>query len=222
LKVNETTKLFYDRYVYRATIYVPLLASIFREKKFNITRNVLDNLNQQLEEGNEQLIWNRGPRYSRAIAFDTFSDAQNLYKMLSSQPFESYKLRVEGFFINYYTNEEHQFDKLVEKFKHTITEISKPEPNIKNHLRPNVIVKDSDYEYKVTVGPSVDPSVATWFESNPDKIKIGKTFLNCIKEETYVKGFYFYVKNEKILSIVKIILGGRIHRIDKFVSKLEL
>lgn len=207
--------------MYRINLYLPL-APIFREKKFGYAREILDSLNQQLEDGAKELIWGRSFRLHRTVPVDVFKDAQNLYMYFTNKDYDTYMLRVEQSYLMWYSNDEAQFNEIIDKFEDRVYEVHKPDPSVKAGLQPNVIIKDSKYRYKVTVGPTVDPNVAYWFESNPDKVRIGKTFLQAIKDGQYVKGFYFYVKNEKVLNLVKIILGGRIQRIDKFVSKLEL
>tara|TARA_B100002019_G_scaffold290815_1_gene309375 strand:- start:9891 stop:10556 length:666 start_codon:yes stop_codon:yes gene_type:complete len=220
LKLLNTEKLFYDKYMLRASMYFTM-APIFREKKFNHTRDVLDDLQHQFEQGSEELIWNKGYRYSRPITVDEFQDTLNLYNYLTSQDYNSYSLRVEQMNLNWYSNDEGQLDQLIYRFKKRIVSISKPTESQKNLLEPNIILKPSKYEFKVTVGATVDPNVAYWFEKNSDKVKIGSTFLECIKQGQYVKGFYFYVKNEKVLNLVKIVLGGEITRIDKFVNNVQ-
>ena len=204
----------------RASMYFTM-APIFREKKFNHTRDVLDDLQHQFEQGSEELIWNKGYRYSRPITVDEFQDTLNLYNYLTSQDYNSYSLRVEQMNLNWYSNDEGQLDQLIYRFKKRIVSISKPTESQKNLLEPNIILKPSKYEFKVTVGATVDPNVAYWFEKNSDKVKIGSTFLECIKQGQYVKGFYFYVKNEKVLNLAKIVLGGEITRIDKFVNNVQ-
>lgn len=220
MKVIETEKLFYDKYMLRVSMYFTM-APIFREKKFNYTREVLDSLNFQFEQGEEKLIWNKGFRYARPVSVEEFEDTQRLYNYLSKQDYKSYMLRIEQNNLNWYSNDSTKMQELISMFADRVSIVSKPNPAYKDILKPNVIVKESDYEYKVTVGPKVDPNVAYWFEQNRDKIKIGRTFLECIKEGQYVKGFYFYAKNEKVLNLVKIILGGEITRIDKFVNNIE-
>ena len=220
MKLLNTEKLFYDKYMLRASMYFTM-APIFREKKFNHTRDVLDDLQHQFEQGSEELIWNKGYRYSRPITIDEFQDTLNLYNSLTSQDYNSYSLRVEQMNLNWYSNDEGQLDQLIYRFKKRIVSISKPTESQKNLLEPNIILKPSKYEFKVTVGATVDPNVAYWFEKNSDKVKIGSTFLECIKQGQYVKGFYFYVKNEKVLNLVKIVLGGEITRIDKFVNNVQ-
>ena len=204
----------------RVSMYLPL-APIFREKKFNYTRDVLDNLNQQIDEGSSELVWHRGFRYNRTVDLETFKDTLGLYNFFSNQDYNSYMLRIEQSNLSWYSNDFGQMEDMLKRFSKLIKSVSKPDPAFKDILQPNIIIKDSDYEYKVTVGATVDPNVAYWLEQNPDKVRIGSTFLDCIKQRQYVKGFYFYVKNDKVLNLVKIILGGEITRIDKFVNNTQ-
>lgn len=197
------------------------MAPIFREKKFSVARGVLDNINTQIEQGEEHLYWSKGFRYSRPISINDFKETQQLYKYLSRQDYDSYMLRVQQTSINWYSNNYDKMQELISKFPDKVTSIAQPNPLHKDILKPNIIIKDYDFEFKVTVGAYVDANVAYWFENNPDKVRIGKIFLDSIKQGQYVKGFYFYAKNEKVLNLVKIILGGKITRVDKFVNNMQ-
>ena len=219
MKQLETERLFYDKYMYKVCIYLPI-ASIFREKRYDHTRSVLDDLHQQLENTGE-IFWKRGWRLSAPLNVDVLKDAQLLYTLLIKQDFESYKLRVEQSQLCYYTNDIKNVESLLVHFDKRIESVHMPNSDNIKDLKPNVIIKDSDWEYKVTVGPKVDPSLADWFENNKDKVKAGKTFIECIRNGHYVRGFYFYAKNEKVLQLINIVLAGNIVRVDKFINKAQ-
>ena len=88
-------------------------------------------------------------------------------------------------------------------------------------LEPNVIISNApiEFEYKVTVGSTVDPSFPQWVRKNRDKVKAGRVFLNLVETKSYVKGMYFYCRDMKILQFVNIIIGGSVRRVDKFINK---
>lgn len=219
MKQLETERLFYDKYMYKVCMYLPI-ASIFREKRYDVTRSTLDDLYQQLEtEG--QIFWKRGWRLTMPLDIEVLKDAQQLYSLLTSHDYESYKLRVEQSQLCYYTNDIKNVESLLVNFTKRITSVHMPNENTINDLKPNVIIKDSEWEYKVTVGPKVDPSLAVWFENNKDKVKAGKTFIESIRNGHYLRGFYFYAKNEKVLQLINIVMAGNIVRVDKFINKAQ-
>ena len=43
-------------------------------------------------------------------------------------------------------------------------------------------------------------------------------FLQEVKNNGYVNGMYFYVRDEKVLQLIQIIIGGNIKRVDKFIN----
>ena len=51
-----------------------------------------------------------------------------------------------------------------------------------------------------------------------DKCKAGPKFIDLVANNGYVNGMYFYVRDEKVLQLVQLIIGGNIRRIDKFIN----
>ena len=54
---------------------------------------------------------------------------------------------------------------------------------------------------------------------NPSKVKVGETCLEGIKKGQYVRGFYLYITDEKVLTLVNLMIGSQIARIDNIVYK---
>lgn len=218
MKQFETSKLFYNKYLYKVSI-TNTLATIFREKRLQEARKILDEYQTQLETTG-QIIEARG-RLGRPISVQTLTHSQALYSEFSSQKQSNYKLRVEGSSIVVYSNDLYWIEHLEARMDH-VTEVWKPkDSSIINLLEPNVIISNlpTKYEYKITVGSDVDPSFATWAKSNSDKVKAGKKFLDLVEAKQYVNGMYFYARDLKILQFINIIIGGGIRRIDKIINK---
>ena len=81
---------------------------------------------------------------------------------------------------------------------------SPKQENLNLLAKHTIIMKDNNfgYSHKITLKDKVDQRFYKWLTSNPDKVKIGNTCLDSIKKGHYVRGFYFYIKNEKILSLI--------------------
>ena len=62
----------------------------------------------------------------------------------------------------------------------------------------------------------IDISFSNWLIANSDKSRVGDKTLVSI-QQGYVSGSYFYVRDEKILIIVQMLIGNTIQRIDKLV-----
>lgn len=218
MKQFETSKLFYNTYLYKVSI-TSILATIFREKRLPEARKILDEYQTQLETTG-QIIESRG-RLGRPISIPTLTHAQALYSEFSAQKQSSYKLRIEGSSIVVYSNDLYWIEHLENRIDN-ITRVWKPKDSSTiNLLEPNIIISNvpTKYEYKVTVGSDVDPSFAIWARSNSDKIKAGRKFLDLVQAKSYVNGMYFYARDLKILQFINIIIGGGIRRVDKIINK---
>ena len=63
----------------------------------------------------------------------------------------------------------------------------------------------------------MDSNFYKWLSNNDDKVKIGDTCLESIKNGNYVRGFYFYIRDDKVLSLIHLMISGGIARIDNLV-----
>ena len=74
------------------------------------------------------------------------------------------------------------------------------------------------YQYKVTLGNKKgSASLAKWIESNTNLASMGERALGYCKDESYVYGYYFHVRDEKTLLLIQMMVGDNIQRVDKFV-----
>lgn len=204
--------------MYRLTIQHSL-GTIFRDKNIAFARDVLDNLQLQAENG-EEIIWKKSYRYSVPVTQESFATAQFLLAEFTAQGHDNYKLRCENPFMSIYSNDINWLNNLMRK---NLSVVSFSEPSIQdiNNLRPNIIVTDEDpipFKFKVTVGNQVSSGLGDWITANPDKCKAGTKFLQEVKNSGYVNGMYFYVRDEKVLQLIQIIIGGNIKRVDKFIN----
>jgi len=212
LKYLETTKLFYDIYPYKL-VFHNSLGYIFREKKFNFARDELDSL-QLLYEKGEPLV--RGSYRQKTYDISTFEECKILYREFTKR--DDYKIRVENPSIQLYSHDLDWLEKIGKLVKNAYA-IYKPRvPLTKNTI---IIQHPSEYTYKITLPAKVDPSLSKWIRNNPSLAKAGNTCLEEISNNGYVKGFYFYVRDEKILGLVNLMLGKSC-RVDKLVYSPNL
>lgn len=209
----ETVKLFYDEYAYKIVI-LNSLSYFFRDKNFAFAKEQIDKLQTQYEK-NEPL---RISKFRKEVPVDllTFTDAKNLYiEFIKARA--DYKLRIENPKMQIYSNNVGWLVKLIDRFPNVI-EFWEPGKNNLGKLKANEIIVNSppEYEYKVTLGDGVDPNLSRWISQNPDKAKAGTTCLETIANRGYVKGFYFYVRDEKVLNLISLFVG-KVMRIDKLV-----
>ena len=210
MKRFNTHKLFYKSYPYKIQWYSHL-TSIFRGDDLVYCREMLDHHHNQLTVDNTITIvkW----RETVTIPVSEFYKAQKVYQTLSKNL--DYKVRVEYPMLTIYSVDREWLYQLA-------TEIDVDEwwePNIT--LEPNILImgpKMKGWEFKVTLGPNIPLDFYNWVDKNHDKIKIGNKLFKCIAQRSsHLSGYYFYVKSEKMLSLITMILSNGIQRIDKIV-----
>jgi len=212
LRIRETKKLFYNEYPYKLGVYNPL-AHIFREKKFRFAREELSRL-ELLYELDRPLI--TGTYRKKEYDVKSFFECKWLYKELTLR--NDYKIRVEYPSIQLYSND-----------KAWLTYIAKNVDNPTEFYEPPVVLakntilveKPTDYQFRVTLNSKPDPSLASWIVANPKLAKAGPVFLDEVANRGYSNGLYFYVRDDKVLNIVGLMLGSN-GRVDKIVCKQDL
>lgn len=165
-------------------------------------------------------------RSKRAITDKDFSDSCKILECLEKS--SDWRVRVESSnYLTIYTSEEFTIDALSKDCG--ALEIYKPEKDMADFLKVNfdiaVVNKVPEYEFKIYLKGSskhIDPSFANWLEANKDKSKIGDAALRNIKNNWYSGGNYFYVKNEKILTMIRMLVGHNIRRIEKQIYKGDI
>ena len=82
-----------------------------------------------------------------------------------------------------------------------------------------VIVKNIDFNYKVTMGRTRQDfiSFVKWCEDN-DKIRMPKRAKADLSKNKCWGGSHFYVKDEKTLTLVKMFVGGFIHTVELVIK----
>lgn len=212
MKRRETKKLFYDEYPYKLSILNPL-GDIFREKNFKNARAELDQLQLQYER-NEPLV--RGSFRLKTYDLETFQECKFLYKEFIKR--DDYKIRIEFPNLQLYSIDR---DWLINLSKMVKLPMAFYEPSTILEKNTILVDKPTSYNYRITLNSNPDPNLASWIEKNPKLAKAGPVFLEDVAANSYCKGLYFYVRDEKILNLVALMLG-KTSRIDKIVYKQDL
>ena len=220
LKKFETTKLFYNKYLYKLTLRNSL-SPIFRDKNLSFARQVLDKLQHKYEHG-ERLIFELGIR-EKPITEDNFLDSKKLYKIFSKC--DDYKLRVQGNSISIYSNDKNWLTTISDTVCATSLELFyEPDTKFIEELNSNsiLITQDIGYQFKVTLGQRKGSSeFGKWAENNPTLVKVGPILKEELANLGFVNGMYFYARDERILQLCQLMLSN-IRRIDKLVVKSNL
>ena len=222
MQKHETTKLFYNKYLYKLGISNPI-ASIFRNKNWAYTSTVLDKLQANYEEGLPLQV--TYVMRVQPLTVQHFLDAQVLYNELSRCK-DDYLIRVESNTLNLYSNDKNWLKKLSYKIKNTV-DFVEPRSEFVEYLKANtntiIVDKDFEYGYKVTLGGnSVPTTFSDWLINNRDKVKVSNQLIKDIQNKQYLAGRYFYLRSENVLMLVKLIIVDSIQRIDRLVSKQDI
>ena len=210
----ETTKLFYNKYLYKLLLHNPLVA-IFRDKNFTYARQHLDALQLRYESGDKLRI----NKHREVVSVEQFVGAKFLLTELDTQT--DFKLRIESPRMAIYSNDKKWLDYMKTK-PLKFFEFWSPNTDYVHLLQKNTILTSDinfGYAYKVTFADKIDPNFYKWIVNNPFKVKVGDTCLESIKKGQYVRGFYCYIKDDKILSLIHLMIGAQIARIDNIVYK---
>lgn len=209
---HVTTKLFYDRWLYKLVVRNDV-ASIFRNKKLNHARDSLDRLQAQADSKVTQLQHFTG-FYIWEVSYRDFEDAKTIYKELVK--FEDCGVRIETKFISIYAND----SKWLRKMMLDIDPVNRfewwqPNSQFVDLLQSNKIVSSiKGYKYKITLSDT-NEEFGRWIKNNRNKVKIGNIAYQKMLNNEHVNGYYFYVPNDKILLLIEMLLADKIRRVDE-------
>lgn len=216
----------YDKYLYKLVVYNQLGAFFRRELqtkgKLSYIRTILDELNTLYRPGMTSIPWTYS-FWDSSISPTTLFDAMDMYRDLNKKTDDEYKIRCERNTLHIYSNDRKWLIKLANKLRQKqLMEFHEPSPETVSMLKQNeniiVTKKIPEYKYKVTLGKRKgNRGLANWIQANPTLAKAGEVALSEMYQEGYVKGYYFHVRDEKVLTMIQLMVGDNIQRIDKFV-----
>lgn len=225
MKLYETKKLHYNKYLYK--LAVPnQCASYFRTEfqsdgQLGYARQKLDEVNRYFVPGKDVVEIPWGWKFLDTIPVAHYYDAIEIFRHLKNKKTE-YKVRCESNILILYSNDRKFLIELSNKLRHRFIEFWEPDPKNISLLNQNaniiLVNNPPKYEYKVTMGGKKgSSSLAKWIDNNPKLAKIGDVALEECYNNGYVKGYYFFVKDERSLTLVQMIVGNNIQRIDRMV-----
>jgi len=224
MKKYYTTKLFYNKYIYKLSVRNEL-ATIFRGKNLSYVKTKIDEM-QSAAESNLPIEWpgRTYRRHAKTVTLEQFVDTAIIYKFINENK-KDCMLRVEGLTLDIYSNTR-QWLKDLAKHVHTKGFYEPASAEQAEYLLNNAYTEITDgpvkWQYKVFFLDSVDPGFANFCKGNKSNIKIGHKCLAEVENNGYCRGFYFYVKSDKHLMLASIASGNSFGRIIKYVSSQKL
>ena len=225
IKQRESFKLHYGKYLYKVCLSNQLSNLFGSHRTEQYRAMILNDLKRDYENGTALQLtrW----RSSTVIDNEDFKDALFLNRIFKK--YTDYRKRVE--FANsiiIYTSDDDMVNELVTNLSDCIKEIHRPKEGIEAFLVQNIgtaIVKTPpEHEFRVYLkGNQIDPSFANWLRANEDKCKVGVMTLWNIENSSYhTNNNYFYIKNEKVLTMVRMIVGHNIRKVERLIYQGDI
>lgn len=202
LNVRYITKLFQNKYKYKV-VFTSGVSGWFRGSNVEKIQQLYENADDHY--------------YARNATVSEKNHAYKLATVLSSM--EDWQSRVETPFVSIYLNSENDLESVVKCSKNRIKYIEIPNPKNESKLiEGTVLVKNLEFDYKVTVGSSNQSHLnfVQWCQNNA-KIRLPKRAAKDLSKDYNPGGGYFYVKDAKSLTMVKMFLGRTITRVENVV-----
>jgi hypothetical protein len=213
---RKTNKLFFDKFVYKISMTVPF-ANYFRNKNLAQIKLSLQMDELELAKDGRKFV-KIGPSWSKTHASaDDIKAGLEIVDILENN--EKYNLRIEGKILSVYTNDESSIDSISNIPGIQFREVWKPaDEKSKNFLLtgPRAIIrKNYSHKYKVTVKAlrSEADNFKEWAAKLP-KIKLTSS--------NYRWEGYFYVSDEKTLSMCRLFLGDKVKKVEELVTESEI
>ena len=206
IQTKQTIRLFNGKYKYKIVL-LSKAASWFRGGDIENVKKSLANLN------NSSAIWTKKL---------STTDIDYVIQLISTMsPMSDYLVRVESPYINFYTNTNKDIEKLAKISGSNVKYVCLPAPGSESLLDDKkILVKNLDYSYRVTMGRTRQnhSNFVNWCEDKKDRVRLTKSASKQLSKDSSWGGYYFYVKDEKTLTMVKMFLGEGINLVESVVK----
>ncbi len=206
IQTKQTTRLFNGKYKYKIVL-LSKAASWFRGGELaNVKKNI-------------GIVAASSIPWVKKL---TPQDIDYVLKLVTAlTPMTEYIVRIESPYINFYTNTDKDIEKLAKINPEFVKYVCIPSPGSESELELNkIIVKNIDHEFRVTMGRTRQnhSNFVAW-AADKDKLRLPKRAKNELAKDRSWGGYYFYVKDEKTLTMVKMFVGGEIQSIERCVKQ---
>lgn len=199
LKIYDTTKVFYNKYIYKVDLLFPL-GSIFRDKNWKWARTVIDSHKNGSDDKSYMFFkFNRYPDEDYILA-------EKMYKFFTSLD-KDYLIRIENPRMSFYTSEYKYVEFFLLEFEDKVKSFTKPYNEYTHDKLLNtkniIIDEDSEWEYLLELDHGIE--VNTILKKLNDA---GKIYFRNKKVVKNIK-----CKNNKSLTLVQLLLENKIKKI---------
>jgi hypothetical protein len=199
LKIYDTTKVFYNKYIYKVDLLFPL-GSIFRDKNWKWARTVIDSHKNGSDDKSYMFFkFNRYPDEDYILA-------EKMYKFFTSLD-KDYLIRIENPRMSFYTSEYKYVEFFLLEFEDKVKSFTKPYNKYTHDKLLNtkniIIDEDSEWEYLLELDHGI--------EVNTILKKLNDTGKIYFRNKKVVKNIK--CKNNKSLTLVQLLLENKIKKI---------
>lgn len=228
MKKLETKKLHYGKYLYKLVL-ANSLSDIFRtdRQKSNdlaYAREYISNLDSDYAAGLRLEI--QRYRSVREISAQEYLDAKDICTFLKNST--DYKVRTSyGYTLTIYSNDLEMLDNIINHMRVSAKEFWKPSSENVNALlnNKNIIIVDKPPSLPIKINfknGEINKDFGNWIDANLNKCRVGNITLNDIKELGFVANSYMFVRDEKVLNLVVLLVGSSIRSVENLVYKDNL
>lgn len=207
VRIKDTVSLFMNAYQYKVVL-VCAGANWFRGNDLDFVASKLQDLDSNNLTNPPWLKFKNDG--DKEYCVDVF----NAFKTLTD-----YEIRVEHPIINFYTNNKSHVELLTALDPERIKYICIPNKQNPSLEENTVIVKKLDYDYKVHIGRTrrSHADFISWANGS-DKIRLTPRVTRDLNHTHSWGGGYFYVKGDKVLTMVKMFVGSEINKIERVIK----
>lgn len=201
--IKDTTRLFLGKYKHKIVLVTPI-ASWFRDGDIKTIKSKISatNIDASSKLKTENMKKYAGNVCSLLIAYQ-----------------DQYAIRVENPRLSIYTNDVMFLEKLAKLDETFVKFVVVPNNKHPEIIQGVVLVKSLDFDFKVHVGASrTNHSNFVEWSKNNVKIRMPKRCCTDLQRDRSWGGSYFYVKDPKTLTMVKMFLGADISRVENVVK----
>jgi len=222
-KQCKTYKLHYGEYLYKLvlsnSLNVFFRSELQKKEKLSYARENLDKLTESYR--NNEPLTRKVFRAEQTIPLDDYFDALDLYKILKNN--NDYKIRIHPYQnITIYSNNKTMLSNIIQKMRISNREFWEPDENSINLLKEKtnieIVNKKPVFPIKIYFNSKRVPrDFSNWINANTDKCRIGGIALESLESFEYLNNYYMYVRDEKVLDMISLLIGHAIRRVDKLV-----
>ena len=204
--IKDTVTLFLKKYKYKIVMVSPL-SGLFRKKDLDSVAKTLNA--STMKDFNKSFI--------KVKSEEDIKYAAKVCNILAKS--EDFSCRIESPFINIYSNSTSFVEELCNIDDQKIKFVCLPNKNNPELFQGSIIVKKIDFGYKVSMGTCKKnySNFIEWSQQS-NKIKLTKRCIRDLSKDRSWGGSYFYVKDDKTLTMVKVFLGSDISKIDNVIK----